>query len=71
MLTSESRVEIVRNCSLVKLISLKKKKKNNQTNRMSFLRSRGDKGSCMPLFTLEKFKKRLSEMLLEAGGGVT
>ena len=38
---------------------------------MSFLRSRGDKGSCMPLFTLEKFKKRLSEMLLEAGGGVT
>lgn len=54
----------MRNWSLVKLISLTKKK-----NRMSFLRGRGDKGSCMPLFTLEKFKKRLSEMLPEAGGG--
>ena len=56
----------MRNWSLVKLISLTKKKKKG---RMSLLRSRGDKGSCMPLFTLEKFKKRLSEMLPEAGGG--
>lgn len=54
ILIRESRVEIGRNWSLVKPISLKEKK----PNRMRFFRSRGDKGSCMPLFTLEKFKKR-------------
>lgn len=41
-------------------------RKKNQTE--CAFSSRGDKGSCMPLFTLEKFK-RCQKMLPEAGGG--